>query len=243
MTDTAQGSVLLTHDVGLHARPSVKLSKLAKQFLKIIAEVKNPIFRDECLRSLASFLNLKVDSVQELSESSENSREPKPTLQTSSRRGPRTLPALDQEILRRIMFHRQDFARTLLEHPSICSVLEDETLSFCTLLLQVVDESGFSEEDKKREIARLLKNFGEGWLVFWKETYEIGNDPRASISSEIGDLSDLARLRGIESQIFSLSQEVGEEPDQSKKEEIHQRILDLRRLQTGIQAKGGSPLS
>jgi len=31
MTDTsASGSVLLTHEVGLHARPSVKLTKLAK---------------------------------------------------------------------------------------------------------------------------------------------------------------------------------------------------------------------
>ena len=33
MTDTsASGSVLLTHEVGLHARPSVKLTKLAKTY-------------------------------------------------------------------------------------------------------------------------------------------------------------------------------------------------------------------
>jgi phosphocarrier protein HPr len=33
MADTvAQGSVLLSHEVGLHARPSVKLTKLAKMF-------------------------------------------------------------------------------------------------------------------------------------------------------------------------------------------------------------------
>jgi len=30
--DTAEGRVLLTHAVGLHARPSVKLTKLAKTF-------------------------------------------------------------------------------------------------------------------------------------------------------------------------------------------------------------------
>ncbi len=30
--ETASGSVLLTHPVGLHARPSVKLTKLAKTF-------------------------------------------------------------------------------------------------------------------------------------------------------------------------------------------------------------------
>ena len=29
---SASGSVVLTHDVGLHARPSVKLTKLAKTF-------------------------------------------------------------------------------------------------------------------------------------------------------------------------------------------------------------------
>ena len=32
MSDEAHGSVLLTHAVGLHARPSVKLTKLAKTF-------------------------------------------------------------------------------------------------------------------------------------------------------------------------------------------------------------------
>ena len=32
MSKLATGSVLLTHDVGLHARPSVKLTKLAKRF-------------------------------------------------------------------------------------------------------------------------------------------------------------------------------------------------------------------
>jgi len=32
MTGKVQGSVVLTHDIGLHARPSVKLTKLAKRF-------------------------------------------------------------------------------------------------------------------------------------------------------------------------------------------------------------------
>ena len=37
MSTTASGSVLLTHEVGLHARPSVKLTKLAKRFQSSIA--------------------------------------------------------------------------------------------------------------------------------------------------------------------------------------------------------------
>lgn len=32
MSDVASGSAVITHDVGLHARPSVKLTKLAKGF-------------------------------------------------------------------------------------------------------------------------------------------------------------------------------------------------------------------
>ena len=32
----ASGSVVITHDVGLHARPSVKLTKLAKGFASVI---------------------------------------------------------------------------------------------------------------------------------------------------------------------------------------------------------------
>ena len=36
MTARASGSILLTHAVGLHARPSVKLTKLAKTFQSTI---------------------------------------------------------------------------------------------------------------------------------------------------------------------------------------------------------------
>ena len=32
MSETANGSVVITHDVGLHARPSVKINKLAKGY-------------------------------------------------------------------------------------------------------------------------------------------------------------------------------------------------------------------
>ena len=45
MSETASGSVVITHDVGLHARPSVKLTKLAKGYpctLEIAAAAEGP---------------------------------------------------------------------------------------------------------------------------------------------------------------------------------------------------------
>ena len=45
MSETMQGSVVITHDVGLHARPSVKLTKLAKGFsatIEIAAAADGP---------------------------------------------------------------------------------------------------------------------------------------------------------------------------------------------------------
>ncbi|PZF77503.1 HPr family phosphocarrier protein [Aestuariivirga litoralis] len=45
MSETAEGSVVITHDVGLHARPSVKLTKLAKGFtssLEIAGAAEGP---------------------------------------------------------------------------------------------------------------------------------------------------------------------------------------------------------
>lgn len=45
MSETAQGSVVITHDVGLHARPSVKLTKLAKGFaatIEVAAAAEGP---------------------------------------------------------------------------------------------------------------------------------------------------------------------------------------------------------
>ena len=41
MSETANGSVVITHDVGLHARPSVKLTKLAKGFASTL-EIAGP---------------------------------------------------------------------------------------------------------------------------------------------------------------------------------------------------------
>ena len=42
MSDTAEGSVVITHDVGLHARPSVKLTKLAKGFASTLEIAGTP---------------------------------------------------------------------------------------------------------------------------------------------------------------------------------------------------------
>ena len=45
MSETANGYVVITHDVGLHARPSVKLTKLAKGFastLEIAGTAEGP---------------------------------------------------------------------------------------------------------------------------------------------------------------------------------------------------------
>jgi phosphocarrier protein HPr len=45
MSETANGSVVITHEVGLHARPSVKLTKLAKGFaatLEIAGTAEGP---------------------------------------------------------------------------------------------------------------------------------------------------------------------------------------------------------
>jgi phosphocarrier protein len=45
MSETVNGSVVITHDVGLHARPSVKLTKLAKGFastLEIAGAAEGP---------------------------------------------------------------------------------------------------------------------------------------------------------------------------------------------------------
>lgn len=45
MSETAQDSVVITHDVGLHARPSVSLTKLAKGFsssIEISATAEGP---------------------------------------------------------------------------------------------------------------------------------------------------------------------------------------------------------
>jgi phosphocarrier protein HPr len=45
VSETANGSVVITHEVGLHARPSVKLTKLAKGFaatLEIAGTAEGP---------------------------------------------------------------------------------------------------------------------------------------------------------------------------------------------------------
>jgi phosphocarrier protein len=42
MSGIAEGSVVITHDVGLHARPSVKLTKLAKGFASAVEIAGSP---------------------------------------------------------------------------------------------------------------------------------------------------------------------------------------------------------
>ena len=60
MSTTASGSVVITHDVGLHARPSVKLTKLAKGFssaIEIAATAEGPWID---AKSIVKVMALKV---------------------------------------------------------------------------------------------------------------------------------------------------------------------------------------
>jgi phosphocarrier protein len=60
MSAQASGSVVITHDVGLHARPSVKLTKLAKGFssaVEIAAAAEGPWID---AKSIVKVMALKV---------------------------------------------------------------------------------------------------------------------------------------------------------------------------------------
>ena len=60
MSGQASGSVVITHDVGLHARPSVKLTKLAKGFssaVEIAAAAEGPWID---AKSIVKVMALKV---------------------------------------------------------------------------------------------------------------------------------------------------------------------------------------
>ena len=63
---TASATVLLTHEVGLHARPSVKLTKLAKTFQSAIELAQGPEGPWIDAKSIVKVMGAKVPQGTEL---------------------------------------------------------------------------------------------------------------------------------------------------------------------------------
>ena len=60
MTDKIADSVTITHEVGLHARPSVKLTKLAKAFQAAISVASGPDGPWVDAKSIVKVMAMKV---------------------------------------------------------------------------------------------------------------------------------------------------------------------------------------
>ena len=57
---TANGSILMTHAVGLHARPSVKVTKLAKSYSARVGHVSSPEGPWTDAKRIVKVMGLKV---------------------------------------------------------------------------------------------------------------------------------------------------------------------------------------
>lgn len=66
MTQTVQASAVITHDVGLHARPSVKLTKLAKEFSAKVEIAIGPLGPWIDAKSIVKVMGLKARQNSEL---------------------------------------------------------------------------------------------------------------------------------------------------------------------------------
>jgi phosphocarrier protein len=76
MSARASGSILLTHAVGLHARPSVKLTKLAKTFASTIRLGTGPEGPWIDAKSIVKVMAAKVPQGSELHFEAEGSDAP-----------------------------------------------------------------------------------------------------------------------------------------------------------------------
>lgn len=213
---------------------------IAKVASESIARVENPVEKAELQERLA-FL-LKVESaailtlIQGVVASDGGSRSPnelkameqfenekRDSLAASQIRAIESLPPFDREILRCVMGLKGNLASIILEDDQLCSLLQVESLTFLTQLCSALSLA----KDNKAEVRKLLAQFGESWLNFWRDSDKL--------SKEIDFLKSFEDVRAQSSRIRmsreleSLELAMRECTENEEKLQIAQRHLALKR--------------
>jgi DNA primase len=205
--------------------------KVAKIAAQILAQVSNPVERADLQERLALLLKVNSESIASLTRV-ESKAAPSPESITSS--GPairpvELLPAFDREVLRCVMALRGSPADGILTDQELCSILQVETLSFLTELVDAQRRASLN----KAEALRVLKAFGESWLKLWKESDILAEDGKATELFETLKLR-VSKLR-LDEQIEQLRLALKEAKDPVEQMNIAQRKLELERSRDAAQ--------
>lgn len=205
--------------------------RIAKIAAESISKIENPVEKSELQERISFLLKVESSAISSLINSVAAAgvskdideqllkQQHKPT----QIRAIDQLPPIDKEILRCVMGLKGSIAGLILEDDQLCSLLQVECLIFISQLSSALALAS----ENKAEVRRVLTQFGETWVSFWKEADKL--------SKEIDLLKAFEQLRAQSSRIKLLRELENLEVslrdcnENDEKMRIAQRRLEVRR--------------
>lgn len=202
--------------------------RIAKIAADSLVRVENPVEKSELQERLSFLLKVESSAIASLIDSAVAKDQPK-IIEEKTQNAPtqirpiEKLPPFDREILRSVMGLKGQIGHFILEDDQLCSLMQVESLVFVSQLCAALALAS----ENKAEVRRLLAQFGESWLNYWKESDKVSREVDLlkafeDIKAQSGRIRLLRELENLEISLRDCN-------EAEEKMQIAQRKLELKR--------------
>jgi len=241
--------------VGAKERSSLsprQKAQVAQKVGEVLSSTRNPIELDEYLKKTAYLLNTETALIKELLNSMkvkgseyhlsslegqgdsrlvETPASPSNRISDSSGTEiqPQTLSHSHKLLLRSVMVLKEEALQHLDQLPDIYGNLPQGLILFCESFRTVLEHRQGTEKEQKLHLKEFLLGFGPQWIEFWKESYQIAEEPEVDCSKMLSESILRLREEKVLSSIDLLDASLREPEGESQREYLLQARLDLQR--------------
>jgi len=127
------------------------------------------------------------------------------------------------------MVLKEEALQHLDQLPDIYGNLPQGLILFCESFRTVLEHRQGTEKEQKLHLKEFLLGFGPQWIEFWKESYQIAEEPEVDCSKMLSESILRLREEKVLSSIDLLDASLREPEGESQREYLLQARLDLQR--------------
>jgi len=206
--------------------------RLCEELAGVLARVRNPVERDELLRTSSLRLGTDLQSMASLAPRVPERAAVPSIAEAPSGRGKKEvseLPAVDQQILYAVMVLKRDLSSRILRDADACLGLEPATLGFVESLDLILSAEGSDEVSRKDAIKALLHGQGPSWVEHWKKAYRMNEEEEVDFSRSFEECCRTLRKNKIIQALTELDRQLSVAVDEQEKISLSQEKVILSR--------------
>lgn len=201
------------------------LSSITKELTLLIQQVKDPIVRERLTEKVSNKLKIqeKYLKPEVTKEKIEDSSRP---LVQSTKRSFQQLSSATKEILYSAMAHRGVVVQRILRDPVLMRGFEPEAQSFLMSLNSILEQP---ESTQKEHVQFLLKEYGQSWLMAWKQAHSMLKTPGTDLVSSFEQSKTTVAKQGLSEHLKGIEKALSASEKPEEKELLLKELVEVKK--------------